>query len=96
MTQSAARKFLYLLQDTSPPCTDVEAELFFPIGYGEEHTLQIRQAKKVCQKCPLVFDCLEFALETDDQHAILAAATPAERNTIRDRRIQQEERRQAA
>jgi WhiB family redox-sensing transcriptional regulator len=62
-----------------------DPELFFPLGWGAEHTFQIRQAKAVCRKCPLIADCMDFALETHDQHAILAGTTPAERNLIQQR-----------
>jgi hypothetical protein len=83
---SKAKAFLQKIADEPPDCVLVgDPELFFPIGWGDEHQFQIRQAKAVCRKCPLIAHCMEFALETNDQHAILAGTTPAERNIIRHR-----------
>lgn len=92
---SIAKGFVQMVVDTPPRCTTEDPELFFPIGWGDEHTFQIKQAKAVCRKCPLMAGCLEFALETGDGHAILAATTPAERDVIRRRRAERRERRAA-
>ena len=96
---SKTKAFLQKIADEPPDCVLIgDPELFFPISYGDEHMFQIRQAKKVCRKCPLIADCLEFALETGDQHAILAGTTPADRDRIRKRievQKQREERRAA-
>lgn len=94
MSQSKA--FLQKIADEPPPCVLIgDPELFFPTSYGDEYRFQIRQAKEVCRNCPLIAACLEFALETGDQHAVIAGTTPAERDIIRKRRNEREERRAA-
>lgn len=92
---SNSKAFLQKIADQPPPCVTInDPELFFPT-YSSESIFQEKQAKAVCRKCPLIADCLEFALETGDQHAILAGTTPGERDRIR-HRIGERERRQAA
>lgn len=70
-----------------PPCTKVpDPELFFPTSYSDDYRHQIEEAKAVCRNCPMKFACLEFALDTGDQHAILGGTTPAERTVIHQKR----------
>jgi WhiB family redox-sensing transcriptional regulator len=76
---SFQKGFLQMVTDTPPPCTKVDPELFFAAA---DQTTTIRNAlaaKKVCATCPLIFACLRFALETNDQFAILGGKTPNER-----------------
>jgi len=88
---SKAKAFLQKIADEPPPCVTIgDPELFFPKGWGDEHQFQIRQAKAVCRGCKLIADCMEFALETEDQFAILAGSTPGERSSIRHRLQEQE------
>lgn len=95
---SKSKAFLRQIVDEPPPCTDEDPELFSPISYNGEHEFQVRLAKSVCRKCPLSIKagCLEFALETNDQHTVMGGTTPSEREVIRKRRAKNEERRQAA
>lgn len=90
---SKSKAFLQKIADEPPPCVTInDPELFFPKGWGDEHTFQIRQAKEVCRKCPLIADCLDFALDTEDQHGILAGTTPADRDYFRRRKEEQNRR----
>jgi WhiB family redox-sensing transcriptional regulator len=95
---SKSKAFLQLIADNPPPCVEInDPELFFPT-YSSESLFQEKQAKAVCRKCPLIADCLEFALDTGDQFAIMAGTTPADRDRIRHRRNEtaaREERRAA-
>lgn len=91
MSKSVSKSFLQLVADEPPPCTEVEPETFFP-NYGASDEFLIRLAKRVCAKCPIITECLEFALETGDQHAVLGGTTPAQRDRIRKRRELRDER----
>jgi WhiB family transcriptional regulator, redox-sensing transcriptional regulator len=91
---SKSKAFLQLIADNPPPCKTIgDPELFFP-SYAEGNEFQVKQAKAVCRKCPLTtqLGCLEFALDTDDQFAVLGGTTPAERTIIKRRREAQEGR----
>ena len=43
-------------------CRTEDPELFFPVGDGPATVAQVAQAKAVCARCPVVAQCLEFAL----------------------------------
>jgi WhiB family redox-sensing transcriptional regulator len=40
-------------------------------------------AKRLCDRCPVQWDCLKMALATNDEHAIMGGTTPAERTRLR-------------
>jgi len=45
-------------------CRDEDPELFFPVGTSGPALLQIAEAKTVCRRCPVVSECLTWALES--------------------------------
>jgi WhiB family redox-sensing transcriptional regulator len=70
-------------------CTDpdVPADLFFD-GDGERgESKRQRQAaaKRICAGCPVIDECLEWALEFDDSHAVLGGTNRDERAAIKAR-----------
>lgn len=69
-------------------CTQVDPDLWHP-GPGEND--KVRKAKRICDNCPVVFDCFEYAMEHPDMGGILGATTSRERQQMR--RYQQEHRR---
>jgi WhiB family transcriptional regulator, redox-sensing transcriptional regulator len=74
-------------------CGDQDLELFYP-DPGDLETE--RAAKQVCAGCPVRESCLEMALATGDQHAILGGTTPQERGRLRRQRQVTHAREQAA
>ena len=57
----------------SAVCRQVDPELFFPSSSNEATDgliTTIRQAKSICQKCPVQLQCLDAALENDERHGI--------------------------
>jgi hypothetical protein len=43
-------------------CREEDPELFFPIGNTGPALLQIEEAKAVCRRCPVMEQCLQWAL----------------------------------
>jgi WhiB family redox-sensing transcriptional regulator len=74
-------------------CGQQDLELFCP-DPGDLETEQA--AKRVCASCPVRQQCLEMALQIDDQHAILGGTTPEERGRLRRQRQVTNARQQAA
>ena len=74
-------------------CGGADLELFYP-DPGDQAAEQA--AKQVCAACPVKQPCLEMALATGDQHAILGGATPTERGRLRRQRQVTHAREQAA
>ncbi|MFJ6355173.1 WhiB family transcriptional regulator [Streptomyces sp. NPDC092046] len=50
-----------------PACDDSDPDLFFPIGNTGPALPQIEEAKAVCRACKSVAECLQGALDRDEQ-----------------------------
>jgi len=59
-------------------CRDMDPDLFFP-----ERGESTREAKAVCQECPVRVDCLTYALENSIKHGIWGGLSERERHRIR-------------
>ena len=46
-------------------CLDHPTELWFPVGLTSAALAQVREAKAVCLSCPVMEDCLTWALDND-------------------------------
>ena len=64
-------------------CRDTDPELFFPVGTTGQALLQIAKAKSVCAECCVHVECLEFALETNQDTAIWSGFSEDERRQMR-------------
>jgi WhiB family redox-sensing transcriptional regulator len=73
-------------------CGEHDLELFYP---EPDDTAAEQAAKQVCSTCPVRESCLDMALATGDQHAILGGTTPAERLPLRRQRQVAHARQQA-
>lgn len=63
-------------------CRDEDPELFFPIGTTGPAATQVAQAKIVCQRCPAVEPCLEWALDTGQDAGVWGGASEDERRAL--------------
>ena len=70
---------------TDAICRDTDPDLFFPIGTTGQALTQIARAKQVCGECPVRVDCLEYALETNQDSGIWGGLSEEERRDIRRR-----------
>lgn len=77
-------------------CHDVDPELFFPPGRDNSELVaaHLRAVRPICAACPVVLECLHWALETGQEHGLWAATTPTQRRRQR-RRIHEQHRRAA-
>ena len=64
-------------------CRDTDPELFFPIGTTGQALLQITEAKSVCRECGVKKECLDFAIETNQDCGIWGGTSEDERRQIR-------------
>lgn len=67
-------------------CRDTDPDLFFPIGTTGQALIQIERAKSVCGECPARSDCLDFALETNQDAGIWGGTSEDERRLLRRQR----------
>ena len=64
-------------------CRDTDPELFFPIGTTGQAPSQISEAKNVCRECTVKKECLDFAIETNQDCGIWGGTSEDERRQIR-------------
>ncbi|MBH1937822.1 WhiB family transcriptional regulator [Streptomyces sp. AV19] len=66
-------------------CLDEDPELFFPIGNAGPALLQIEEAKAVCRRCPVMEQCLQWALESGQEYGVWGGLHEDERRLIQRR-----------
>lgn len=59
-------------------CASTDPDVFFSDG-----RLRIEQAKVVCSNCPVIAECLEWALQVEDMEGIVGGTTMEERDEMR-------------
>ncbi len=65
-------------------CTSESPDVFFPSdGVG------VLQAQKICADCPVVNECLEFALANHISHGVWGGASERQRRRLQRRRQQE-------
>ncbi|MEZ5235027.1 MAG: WhiB family transcriptional regulator [Acidimicrobiia bacterium] len=64
-------------------CRDTSPDLFFPVGTTGPALEQIATAKAVCETCPSIQPCLEFALMTNQDTGIWGGTSEEERRKLR-------------
>ena len=60
-----------------------DTELFFPVGSSIKAMKQANEAKAICMECPVVTECLEYAIRTNQDSGIWGGTTEDERKSIR-------------
>lgn len=66
-------------------CLDRPEVSFFPLP---DDAAGIARAKALCASCPVVDDCLAYAVETNQPDGVWGGATPSERVKLRRRWLQ--------
>ncbi len=66
-------------------CQDEDPELFFPVGTSGAALLQIAEAKTVCRRCPVVTECLTWALESGQDAGVWGGMSEDERRALKRR-----------
>lgn len=59
-------------------CPTIDSELFYPDKGGSSGP-----AKQICQACPVIAECLEYALRTDQRYGIWGGLSERQRREIR-------------
>ncbi|MEU9028673.1 WhiB family transcriptional regulator [Streptomyces sp. NPDC048383] len=66
-------------------CRQADPDLFFPIGTSGPALLQIEEAKAVCRGCPVLSECLQWALAEGQDMGVCGGLTEDERRTLKRR-----------
>lgn len=67
-------------------CRDTDPELFFPIGTTGHAIVTQDHARRVCGDCLVKQECLDYALDTNQDSGIWGGLTEEERRVIRRKR----------
>ncbi|MFN2486693.1 MAG: WhiB family transcriptional regulator [Acidimicrobiia bacterium] len=74
-------------------CRDSEPSLFFPIGSTGPAIDQIAAAKEICLGCGVAEDCLQYALESNQESGVWGGYAEDERRRLRKRWLAERRRR---
>ena len=77
-------------------CLGADPDLFFPIAVGEAAGTQVALALRICDRCQVRQQCLEFAMRTGESHGIWGGTTPDDRARARRARTRRAARRSPA
>jgi WhiB family redox-sensing transcriptional regulator len=66
-------------------CRDEDPELFHPVGSTGPALVQIDLAKDVCGRCPVISDCLAFALDAGIDSGVFGGTSEEERRSLKRR-----------
>lgn len=80
---------------TRGACRGEDPELFFPIGTTGPAALQIHNAKAVCLRCPVMDECLQWAVQSGQDAGVWGGQTEDERRSMK-RRTARDRAREAA
>jgi WhiB family redox-sensing transcriptional regulator len=64
-------------------CKEMDPDLFFPVGTTGPALLQIEAAKAVCRQCDVRQECLQYALDSNQEYGIWGGLTEEERRYMR-------------
>jgi WhiB family redox-sensing transcriptional regulator len=67
-------------------CRGEDPELFFAVGTTGPALLQIAEAKTVCRRCPVITECLTYALESGQDAGVYGGMSEDERRKLKRRR----------
>lgn len=67
-------------------CRDTDPDLFFPVGTTGQALVTIDHAKALCAKCSVSQQCLDYALDTNQDSGVWGGLSEEERRAIRRQR----------
>jgi WhiB family redox-sensing transcriptional regulator len=66
-------------------CRAEDPDLFFPIGDTDAALLQVEETKAVCRRCPVIEQCLQWALQSGQDSGVWGGLSEAERRGLKRR-----------
>jgi WhiB family transcriptional regulator, redox-sensing transcriptional regulator len=66
----------------SAACVGEDPEVFFPVGTTGPALREIAAAKRVCARCPVTPQCLQFALDSGQTSGVWGGTCEEERDAL--------------
>jgi WhiB family redox-sensing transcriptional regulator len=66
-------------------CLTVDPELFFPVGNTGPALDQIEKAKQICAQCPVIENCLQYAMDSNQDSGVWGGLSEDERRALKRR-----------
>ncbi|MFD7202799.1 WhiB family transcriptional regulator [Streptomyces sp. NPDC059893] len=63
-------------------CAGEDPEVFFPVGTSGPALQDVRDAKRICHRCPVETECLEWALTTGQTTGVWGGTSETERTAL--------------
>ncbi|WP_306318301.1 MULTISPECIES: WhiB family transcriptional regulator [unclassified Streptomyces] len=60
-------------------CVDEDPDLFFPVGTTGPAVDDVEAAKEVCRRCPVIVECLRWAVTTGQTTGVWGGTSETER-----------------
>lgn len=67
-------------------CVSADPDLFFPVATGEAGARQAAAAQRICDRCQVRRQCLEYAMSNGQMHGVWGGTTAEERVRVRRQR----------
>jgi WhiB family redox-sensing transcriptional regulator len=67
-------------------CLSADPDLFFPVATGVVAARETAKAQRICARCRVRQECLDFAMRSGEMHGIWGGTTPEERTRARRQR----------
>ena len=64
-------------------CANSDSDIFFPVGSSMKAMKKVNAAKLICAECPVINECLDYAIRTNQDSGIWGGTTEDERKSIR-------------
>lgn len=64
-------------------CVYADTDIFFPVGSSMKALKKASEAKAICAECPVLSECLEYAIRTNQDSGIWGGTTEEERISLR-------------
>lgn len=71
-------------------CLEEDPELFFPSGTTGAALEQAERAKAVCRRCPVLTQCRNWAVKTNQQDGVWGGLSEDERHALRRKQLRQD------
>ncbi|MHC5260775.1 WhiB family transcriptional regulator [Streptomyces sp. UC4497] len=63
----------------SAACADEDPDVFFPVGTTGPAMDDVEAAKEVCRRCPVIMECLRWAVATEQTTGVWGGTSEGER-----------------